>query len=132
MGDREDAYALVTETLLGFAMLSVVVLGILQLFYHAESSVALADRKSQAASLAQQQMDRALARDFEDSVSFQGSFRPVHLTSRGQRISTSFLYRVEIERPDPQRRIKTVHVRVEWGNTPTHSVTLDGLKGEMW
>ena len=131
-GDREDAYALVTETLLGFAMLSVVILGILQLFYQAESSVALAERKSRAASLAQQQMDRVLARDFDDVVSFEGNYRAVHLTSRGQQISTNFLYRVETAQPDLQRRVKTIDVRVEWGSTPTHHLTLNSLKGDAW
>ena len=128
----EKAYALVTETLLGFGMLSVVTLGILQLFYQAESSVALADRKSRAAALAQQQMDRVLAQDYDEIASFQGSFRPVHLVTRGRQISTNFLYRVQIEQPDPQSRIKNVDVHVEWGNSPTHRVTLSSLKGEMW
>ena len=94
--------------------------------------MALADRKSRAAALAQQQMDRVLAQDYDEIASFQGSFRPVHLVTRGRQISTNFLYRVEIEQPDPQSRIKNVDVHVEWGNSPTHRVTLSSLKGEMW
>ncbi len=133
--------SLLLELLLGFSMITLVLLVIFQLFPVADRSVSLADRTTQANYLARTVMENQLDKDYSaldvgvpitDSVILTN-----HTQRRGSALSTEFLYRVEIRKPVAAVEVKDIIVGVSWKQgaadaaRPT-SVRLQSSKGNLW
>lgn len=130
--------SLLLELLLGLTLVSLAVLSIFSLFPAADRSVALADRTTQASTLARSLLDQQLQRSYgelsTDPASYlQGETSLVHTRRHGQALDTRFRYRVEITQPDLTHEVKRILVTVSWNyGSREEKVVLESRKGSMW
>lgn len=130
---------MMVELLMGLTLVSLVLIGLLQLFPSAERSVVVADRTTQANHLARKLMEQTLARPYSDLSlgSVQGSTTMAHTQRRGARATVEFLYSVDVTQPEVDREIKEIYVRVEWSEAGSTRgvgphILLHGSKGNLW
>lgn len=129
------------ELLLGFTMVTLVLLVIFQLFPVADRSVSLADRTTQANYLARTVMENQLDKDYsaldvDVPISDEVTLAE-HTQRRGSALSTEFVYRVEIRKPVAAVEVKDIIVNVSWkqgaaGAERPSSVRLQSSKGNLW
>lgn len=133
--------SLLLELLLGFTMVTLVLLVIFQLFPVADRSVSLADRTTQANYLARTVMENQLDKDYsaldvDVPISDEVTLAE-HTQRRGSALSTEFVYRVEIRKPVAAVEVKDIIVNVSWkqgaaGAERPSSVRLQSSKGNLW
>ena len=129
------------ELLLGLALVSMTIMAVFSVFPTADRSVAMADRTTQANSIARTLLEQRLELDYSalstDPASYEeGDIPLVHTKRHGQELSTTFHYRIEVTRPEPTHEIKEIVVYVSWprGSEETRedSVVMQASKGQMW
>ena len=127
--------------MLGFTLLTSVLLLIFQLFPVSERSVGLADRTTQANYLARELMETRLGTPYDSlpvtTVPDSGSKVIQHTTRRGSALSTEFTYSVTVEQPDAAIAIRNIRVTVSWkegalGLERPSSVVLESSRGNLW
>lgn len=129
------------ELLLGLTLVSLTIMAIFSVFPTADRSVALADRTTQANSIARTLLEQRLELDYSEletdpALYEEGEIPLVHTKRHGQELTTTFHYRIEIARPDPAREIKEIVVYVSWprgaDEDPAQQVVMQASKGQMW
>lgn len=110
----------------------IALLAVFQLFFMADSTVALADRTAQANQLARRYLEQELSRPYDELQSSEGWQQIHHGIRRGHSMSTEFAYQVQVEQPNPSRNIKKVGITVSWSENPRRTVTMTSSKGELW
>lgn len=127
------------ELLLGLSVVSITILAIFSLFPMADRSVGHADRTAQANYIARSLMEQRLATSYADliipPVPERGEVSLQHSQRRGQALSTTFSYQIEVTQPDPAKQLKRIVITVGWHRGSLgapETVRLECDKGNLW
>lgn len=129
------------ELLLGLTLVSMTIMAIFSVFPAADKSVALADRTTQANSIARTLLEQRLELDYSalstDPASYEeGDIPLVHTKRHGQDLQTTFHYRIEVTQPEPTHEIKEISVYVSWPrgsrDDREEKVVMQASKGQLW
>lgn len=128
--------------MLGFTLLTSVLLLVFQLFPVSDRSVGLADRTTQANYLARELMEAQLSTSYSSlavtPVPETGT-RTVsaHTVRRGASLSTEYTYSILVEQPEASIDVKNITVTVSWKEGAENlqrpsSTTLQSSRGNLW
>lgn len=127
------------ELLLGLSLVSITILAIFSIFPMADRSVSLADRTAQANYIARSLMEERLAKPYDElpvTVTPElGEVTLQHSQRRGQPLSTTYDYQIEISQPLPDRQLKHIVITVGWRRgsfDAARNVRLKCDKGTLW
>lgn len=133
--------SLMVELLLGLALVSMTIMAVFSVFPTADRSVALADRTTQANSIARTLLEQRLELEYSelstDPASYEeGDIPLVHTKRHGSDLSTTFHYRIEITQPEASHEVKEIAVYVSWprgsNDEREERVVMQASKGQMW